>query len=55
VKAIEQEANHTMQHLATHSPLEKALINVVDCLTNKEERDLEAYLEDLERLKEINA
>ena len=44
-----------MQHLTTHSPLKKALINAIDCLTNKKKRDLEAYIEDLERLKEIHA
>ena len=33
--------------------MEKALINAIDCLTNEEEKDLEACLEDLERLKEI--
>ena len=44
-----------MQHLATHSPLKKALINVVDCLTNEEEKDLKACLEDLEQLKKILA
>ena len=53
VKAIEREADLAMQHLATHSPLEKALINVVDCLTNEEEKDLKACLEDLEQLKKI--
>jgi len=55
VKVIEQEVDHVMQHMATHSPLEKALINAVDYLTNEEERDLEACLEDLEQLKEIHA
>ena len=37
VEAIEKEVDLTMQHLTIHSPLEKALINVVDCLTNEEE------------------
>ena len=55
VEVIEQEADHSMQHLATHSPLEKALINAVDCPTNEKEKDLEACLENLERLKEIHA
>ena len=55
LEVIKQEADHAMQHLATHSPLEKALINAVDCLNNEEEKDLEAYLEDLEQLKEIHA
>ena len=53
VKAIEREADLAMQHLATHSPLEKALINVVDCLTNEEEKDIKVCLENLEQLKEI--
>ena len=44
-----------MQHLATHSSLEKALINAIDCFTNEEEKDLEACLEDLEHLKEIHS
>ena len=55
MKAVEKEADHAMQHLTTYSPLDKALINAVDCLTNEEEKDLKAYLEDLERLKEIHA
>jgi len=48
VEVIEQEANHNMQHLATYSPLEKSLKNAVDCLTNENEKDLVACLEDLE-------
>ncbi|XP_006576016.1 uncharacterized protein [Glycine max] len=55
VEAVEQEVDHAMQHLTTHSPLEKALINTVDCLTNEEEKDLKACLEDLERLKRVHA
>ena len=55
VEVIEQEIDHAMQHLTTHSTLEKALINAIDCLINEEERDLEACLEDLERLKEVHA
>ena len=47
VEVIEQEVDHAMQHLATHSPLEKALINAVNFLTNEKEKDMEAYLEDL--------
>ena len=35
VEAIEQEANLAMQHMTTHSLLEKELINVVDCLNNE--------------------
>ena len=48
VESIDQEVDLTMQHLAIHSPLEKALINVVDCLTNEEENDLRECLEDLD-------
>ncbi|XP_006575891.1 uncharacterized protein LOC114373491 [Glycine soja] len=54
VEAVKQEPDHAMQHLTTRSPLEKALINAVDCLTNEEEKDLEACLEDLEQLKVIH-
>ena len=48
VEAIEKEVDLTVQHLAIHSPLEKALINDVDCLNNEEEEDLRDYLEDLD-------
>ena len=48
VELVEQEAEHTMQHVTTHSLMEKALINAIDCLTNEEEKNLEACLEDLE-------
>ena len=53
VEAIEQEADLVGQHLTSHSPLEKALTNVVDYLTNEKKKDLRAYLEDLDRLKKI--
>ena len=53
MEAIEQEVDLAMQHMIIHSPLEKALINVVDCLTNEEEKDLRDWLEDLDQLKEI--
>ena len=33
----------------TQISLEKALINAVDCLTNEEEKDLRACLEDIDR------
>lgn len=39
--------------MASHSPLEKALMNAIDCLTKEEERDLKAYLEVLDKLKVI--
>ena len=42
-----------MQHMTTHSLVEKELINVVDFLNNEQEKDLRAYLEDLDQLKEI--
>ena len=41
-----------MQRFTIHSPLEKALINVVECLTNEEEKDLRGCLAYLARLKE---
>ena len=53
VEAIEKEANLTVQHLTFHSPLEKALINAVDCLTNEEEKDLRDRVADLDWLKEV--
>ena len=55
VEAIEQEADLAMQHLTIHSQLEKSFINAVDYLTNEEEKDLRACLEDLDRLKEISS
>ena len=55
VEAIEQEADCLVQCLTFHSILEKALMNFVDCLTNEEEKDLRACLEDLDRLKEISS
>ena len=55
VEVIEQEADYAMQHLVTYSALEKALKNAVDFLTDEEEKEMEACLEDLERLKEIYA
>ena len=39
----------------TQTSLEKALINVVDCLTSEEEKDLRACLEDLDHEENINA
>jgi len=36
-----------------HSPLEKAMMNAIECLTNEKEKDIKACLEDLDRLKEI--
>ena len=51
VETIEQEADMVVQNMVPHSPLEKALINVVDCLTKEEENDLRACLVDLDKLK----
>ena len=51
VEAVEQEVAMVVQNMTSHSPLEKALINVVDCLTKEEEKDLRNCLEDLDGLK----
>ena len=51
VEAVEQEVAMVVQSMTSHSPLEKALINVVDCLTKEEEKDLRNCLEDLDGLK----
>ena len=53
VETVEQEANIVVQSLTFHSPLERALINAIDCLTKEEEKDLRACLEDLDRSKAI--
>ncbi|XP_028181419.1 uncharacterized protein LOC114368307 [Glycine soja] len=53
VETIEQEANMVVQNMTSHSPLEKVLINSIDCLTKEEEKDLMACLEDLDKLKVI--
>ena len=37
------------EYATTQTSLEKALINVVDCLTSEEEEDLRGCLEDLDR------
>ena len=42
-----------MQCFTINSLLEKALMNAIECLTNDEEKDLRAFLEYLDRLKEI--
>lgn len=36
-----------------HSLLEKALVNAIDCLSNEEEKELKACLEDLDESKEV--
>ena len=51
VEAVEQEVAMVVQNMTSHSPLEKALINVVDCLTKEEEKDLRNCLEDSDSLK----
>ena len=53
LRKLSEKLTSLCSTLTTHSPLEKALINVVDCLTNEEEKDLRACLEDLYWLKEI--
>lgn len=53
MEAIEQKAKRAMQQFTMHSQLEKALMNAIECLSNEEEKDLRACLEDLDRLKEI--
>lgn len=55
VETVEQVANLVVQSLTIHSPLERALMNAIDCLTKEEEKDLRACLEDLDRLKEISS
>ena len=53
VEAVEQEADLVVQRFTIHSPFEKALMNAIDFLTNEEDQDLRACLEDLDRLKEF--
>ena len=53
VETTEQETNIVVQSLTFHSPLERALINAIDCMTKEEEKYLRACLEDLDRLKVI--
>ena len=48
---VDKEDVNTLQ--TTQTSLEKALINVVDCLTSEEEKDLRACLEDLDREENI--
>ena len=47
VEEVDKEDISTLA--TTQTSLEKALINVVDCLTSEEEEDLRACLEDLDR------
>lgn len=53
VQTIEQEAKNVVQQFTMHSLLEKALVNAIDCLTNEEEKELKACLEDLDESKEV--
>ena len=38
--------------MVLQSPLEKALTNTMECLTTKEEKEVQSYLEELERERE---
>ena len=51
VEEVDKEDVGALQ--TTQTSLEKALINVVDCLTSEEEKDLRACLEDLDREENI--
>ena len=53
VEEVDKEDIVALQ--TTQTSLEKALINVVDCLTSEEEKDLRACLEDLDREENILA
>ena len=53
VKEVDKEDVGVIQ--TTQTSLEKALINVVDCLTSEEEKDLRACLEDLDQEKNMPA
>lgn len=43
VKAIEHEVENVMQQFTVHSPLEKAIVNSIECLTNKEKISKHAW------------
>ena len=51
VEAVEHEVAMVVQSMTYPSPFEKALINVVDCLTKEEEKELRNCLEKLDGLK----
>jgi len=51
VEAVEHEVAMVVQGMTSQSLLEKSLINVIDCLTKKEEKDLRKCLEELDGLK----
>ena len=51
MKAVEHEVAMVAQAMASQSPLEKALTNVVECLTKEEEKELKKCLEELDGLK----
>ena len=55
LRKLSEKLTSLCSTLTTHSPLEKALINAIDCLTNEGEKDPRACLEDLDRLKEISS
>ncbi|XP_028214897.1 uncharacterized protein LOC114396934 [Glycine soja] len=51
VEEVDKEDIDALQ--TTQTSLEKALINVVDCLTSVEEKDLRSYLKDLDHEEDI--
>ena len=51
VEAVKHEVAMVVQGMTSQSPLDKALINVVDCLTKEEEKDMRKCLEELDGLK----
>ena len=53
VEEVDKEDVGALQ--TTQTSLVKALINVVDCLTNEEDKDLRAFLEDLDHEENTNA
>ncbi|XP_006595324.1 uncharacterized protein [Glycine max] len=51
---VEQEIETTATTMALHSPLEKALINHVECLTKEEEHEVQTCIKELEGAGEIS-
>ena len=52
MEAIEHEVTMVARAIVLQSPLEKALTNVVECLTKEEENELQKCIEELDGLKE---